>query len=349
METTTTYQVLNGNQRGNFASLEDFKKWAKGKLPTEGDNWQIKKVVMSEEEFEVECERKRINNPEIIKRILDTFCEKANVDKMLFNGSSIEQHILFDKTEYTVTDDRYMNMTIQQVQIYYMAEQLGYPWEKLDDLYANKDGIMNGRGDDHQDMSTFNSREYLTNELAPFFILKERFNIDDKDINEYMFNYGIIDRYKEVGKRRERFDDYEGTLAGKYPKMMKFWEHHFNNCWRIIRDNGLLRTLNLKEQLEAFKERIKDYPVDKVVVKRNTGDYKPCHNYTLEFPIEFDPHFEKLKNTMHPYAHIPNIMFRDEDIVITYSEYYGRNVNLRKSAQCDVDEKLYEYCTKNLK
>ena len=340
METTTTYQVLNGNSRGSFASLEDFKKWAKGKLPTEGDNWQIKKVVTSEEKFEVECERKRINNPEIIKRIIDKFCEKANTE---------ETKICFDGQECTVTDNRYMNMTIQQVTIYYMAEQLGYPWEKLDDLYANKDGIMNGRGDEHQDMSTFNRREYLTNQLAPFFILKERFNIDDKDINEYMFNYGIIDRYKEVGNRREHVNDYEGTLAGKYPKMMAFWKKHFYNNWNIAWSKGLLRYLDTKEQLEVFKERIKDYPVDNVVVKRNTGDYKPCHNYTLEFPVEFDPHFEELKNTMHTYVHIPNIMFRDEDIVITHSEYYGRNVNLRKSAQCDVDEKLYEYCVKNLK
>jgi hypothetical protein len=338
MVTTTFYQVLNGNSKSNFDSLEDFKKWAKGKLPTEGDNWKIKKLVMSEEEFEVECERKRINNPEIIKRIIDKFCEKANADKITFDG-----------TECTVTDDRYMNMTISQVSIYYMAEQLGYPWEKLDDLYANKDGIMNGRGRDFQDMSTFNSREWLTNTLAPFFILKERFNIDDKDINEDMFNYGSLDRYKEVGKKHEHFDDYEGTLAGKYPEMMAFWKKHFYNSWHITWDNGLVRWLEPKEQLEAFKERIKDYPVDKVVVKRNTGDYKPCHNYTLEFPAKFDPHYKELKNTMHPYVRIPNIMFRDHDIIITTSEYYGRKVNLRTSAQCDVDEKLYEYCTKNLK
>lgn len=338
METTTTYQVLNGNSRGGFASLEDFKKWAKGKLPSEGDNWKIKKVVTSEEEFEVECERKRINNHEIIKRILDMFCEKANPGEIVFDGQ-----------ECTVTDDRYMNMTISQVPIYYMAEQLGYPWEKLDDLYANKDGIMNGRGDSYQDMSTFNSREHLTNTLAPFFILKERFNIDDKDINEDMFNYGNLVRYKQVGKKHERFDDYEGTLAGKYPEMMKFYKEHFYDDWSIAWDTGLLRWLEPKEQLEVFKERIKDYPVDKVVVKRNTGDYKPCHNYTLEFPREFNPHYEELKNTMHPYAYIPNIMFRDGDIVITTSEYYGRHVNLRKSSQCDVDEKLYEYCTKHLK
>ena len=333
METTTTYQVLNGNSRSNFVSLEDFKKWAKGKLPTEGDIWKVKKVVTSEEEFDVECERKRITNPEIIKRILDTFCEKANVDEIVFDGQ-----------ECTVTDDRYMNMNISQIPIYYMAKQLGYPWEKLDDLYANKDGIMNGRGDKGDEY-----RKYLTNKLAPFFILKERFNIDDKDINEDMYNYGDIERSKYIKKKYTRYEDHEGTLAGKYPEMMEFWKEHFYDDWHITWNTGLVRWLEPEEQLEAFKERIKDYPIDKIVVKRNIGDYKPCHNYTLEFPREFDPHAEELKDTMHPYEHIPNIMFRDEDIVITHSEYYGRHVNLRTSAQCDVDEKLYEYCTKNLK
>lgn len=133
----------------------------------------------------------------------------------------------------------------------------------------------------------------------------------------------------------------------KYPEAYKFVQSYEDYTYPS-RKKGLVIELTTEEKLAAYKERIKEYPWDKVKVFYNIGDYKPCHNYKFEFPREFDPHKE-LHNTYSPIATIPGIMFRDEDIYVTNSNYIGRHVNHRASKQCDVDEKLYEYCTKNLK
>jgi hypothetical protein len=85
----------------------------------------------------------------------------------------------------------------------------------------------------------------------------------------------------------------------------------------------------------------------------NSGNYAPCNNYKLEV-VDFEeirksPELKE-SDSIHMWgAYIPGIMFRDEDIIITKDNYYGRNVSLSKSKACDVNDKLYEYCIKNLK
>ena len=340
MSKTIEFVVLNGNARKHFSSIEEFKTWAKDKLPNEGDEWKLEEIITQTKQHTIPCEKKRIVNTDVIKRIIDTFIEKANV-----------KNVKSDFPEWKMIDPKYNRLTIGQAEVYYMAEQLGYPWEKLDNIYANKDGIMNHRWDsEYHGYDTFEDREFYTNWLAPFFIIKDVFpeyNIDEKDITIEMYNYGHLSRSKKEGKKYIHYDDKEGTLAGKYPKMMKYYQETWHSKMAIY-DNIYVR-LSSEEYLEEYKKRIKEFPIDKITVEYNVGDYKPCHNYKLEFPHEFDPKGKDYWNTVNVFSRIPGIMFRNEDIYITNSKYVGRHVHHRATQQCDIDEKLYEYCTKNLK
>jgi len=46
---------------------------------------------------------------------------------------------------------------------------------------------------------------------------------------------------------------------------------------------------------------------------------------------------------------MPGIMFRNEDIYVTLSDYIGRHVNHMGKKRVDEDEELYKYCMRNLK
>ena len=52
---------------------------------------------------------------------------------------------------------------------------------------------------------------------------------------------------------------------------------------------------------------------------------------------------------MKTFSRLPGIMFRNDDIYITHSNYIGRKVNHMGSKIPNMDEELYNYCTKNLK
>ena len=93
MNKTTKFIVLNGNSRGSFDSIDDFKLWAKNKLPIEGDEWEIEEVITQVNKHTIPCERKRIVNTNIIKRIIDTFIEKANI-----------KNVSYDSDEWKMTD-----------------------------------------------------------------------------------------------------------------------------------------------------------------------------------------------------------------------------------------------------
>lgn len=343
-KTTTIYDFPNENFRKKFYSKEEALKHIEGKLPSNGKNWFLRKTVTIIEEETIESERKVIENKDIIKRIIDTFIDKANVNNVRFGSSD---------TPYKVTDPKYSRLTYGQAHVYYMAEKLGYPWEKLDDIYANKDGIMNHRWDEeHHGYDTFEDREFYTNWLAPFFIIKEVFpeyNIDEKDITIRNYNYGRLERSEpeKPGSRKYIHYDDPTTLAGKYPKMMEYYIKNWHSNMSIF--NTIYVQMKEAEALEEYKKRIKEYPIDKVVVEYNYGDYRPCHNYKISFPSEFDPRGEKYWNTMNIFARIPGIMFRNDDIYITNDNYIGRHVNHHGANRVDENEELYKYCIKNLK
>ena len=248
MEKNIEFVVLNGNARKHFCSIDEFKAWAKGKMPNEGEEWKLQEIITQTKEHTIPCERKRVVNTDVIKRIIDIFLEKAN-----------SHNVRYDFPEWKMIDPKYERLTIGQCEVYYMAEQLGYPWEKLDDIYANKDGIMNHRWDgEYHGYDTFEDREFYTNWLAPFFIIKDVFpeyNIDEKDITIDKYNYGHLSRSKKEGKKYVSYDDKEGTLAGKYPDMMKYYQENWHGGMHIY-DKKYFK-LSDEEYIEEYKKVIK--------------------------------------------------------------------------------------------
>ena len=327
----TEFIVQNGNARKHFVSIEEFKKWAKDKMPNSGDKWILNEVITETKVHEIESERKRVYDQSIVNRILTEFIEKANI-----------KNVNYDEYESTVTDPKYLNIKHNRLISYKIAEDIGYSWDKLDDFFKNKDNVLNNRlpkNDKYlKELSLEDAFQYCDwqiDELAKFWVVKDKFNIADEDINcDMVFTY--------VGNNYEK-----RKIQVKYPEAYKFVKSYDDYPYPS-RKKGLVIELTPEEKIAAYKERIKEYPWDKVKVFYNVGDYKPCHNYKIEFPQEFDPHKE-LFNTYNPIDIIPGIMFRDKDIYVTRSKYIGRHVNHRTSKQCDVDENLYKYCTKNLK
>jgi len=334
---STEFIVQNGDTRKHFASIEEFKEWAKDKMPNNGDKWILNEVITEIKVHKIKSERKRGYDQSIVNRILTEFIEKANT-----------KNVIYEDYESTVTDPKYLNFQHFQLIPYKIAEDIGYSWDKLDDFFKNKDNVLNNRLIDSKGINMFeeNLKEssledvlynycWQISTLANYWVVKDKFNIVDEDINyDMIFNYAG-NNYKKK------------KIEAKYPEAYKFVKSYEGYVYPS-RKKGLVIELTPEEKLAAFKERIKEYPWDKVEVFYNVGDYKPCHNYKIEFPQEFDPHKE-LFGTYNLIDFIPGIMFRDNDIYVTRSNYIGRHVHHRASKQCDVDEKLYEYCTKNLK
>lgn len=328
---TIEFIVQNGNARKHFISIEEFKKWAKDKMPNSGDKWILNEVITETKVHEIESDRKRIYDQSIVNRILTEFIEKANI-----------KNVKYDEYEITITDPKYLNLKRHRLIPYKIAEDIGYSWDKLDDFFENKDNILNDRlikfNKNFKELSLEDALDYYDwaiVELAKFWVVKDKFNIADEDIN-----YSMV--YEYIGNNYEK-----RKIEAKYPEAYKFIKS-YEDYEYPSRCKGLVVELTAEEKLTAYKERIKEYPWNKVKVFYNIGDYKPCHNYKIEFPQEFDPHKE-LFFTYNPIDFIPGIMFRDKDIYVTRSNYIGRNVNHRASKQCDIDENLYKYCTKNLK
>lgn len=324
-ETTTLYNFPNESGiRKSFTSKEAALKYVKDKLPTDGKNWVLRKTITTIEEETIESTRKLIENKDILKRIIDRFIEKATADNIKFDGR-----------QYKCNNEKYANIEYREVEAYLFAEQEGFPWEKLDDWFSNKDGILEGRFDNYYgEVIDYNDRygcSLIASELALWYIISDKFNIDLNDI-------------------KAELDDYDHKeLTNKYPEAKKYLENNYNR--RGIYDNIIYGPMENQEALDIYKERLKKYPIEHAFVNYNIGDYKPCHNYKIEFPEEFDPNYTgKQTNKLGDYFNpIPGIMFRDNDIYITYSNYIGRHVSYRQSKRVDETEELYNYCVKNLK
>lgn len=318
----TEYILKNGNARKHFLSLEEFEKWAKDKMPFSGDTWILDKVTT--ESVTLPSKRIAKKDPGIIKRILDQFIDKATLQNIQFDGMSLPQ---------TPKDPKYKDLSHVKLGVYLLADEYNYPWADLDHLYEHKNGVYSLLNEPNIDLKNI---DYYISLLAPFFILQQKYNIDLGDINLKNYNYGS--KHDSAGKVRTEY------LANKYPKAM---DEARNKPWQL--SQGILRTISEQEALDEYKKRILDFPVDTVEVVYNVGDYRPCHNYKLNFLPEYDVKGKNYCNTLNIYSRMPGIMFRDKDIYITFSNYIGRHTNLRNSQQIDVDEKLFNYCTRLLK
>lgn len=313
------YVLKNGNARKHFLSIDEFKKWAKNKMPFSGDTWELDKIET--ETVKIKSERIAKNDPSVIKAIITKFIDKASL-----------QNIKFDSLPVIPKDPKYNNLSRIKLGLYILADEYNYPWSDLDYLFQCKNGIYNLLNVPDVDLS---EPEFYMTWLAPFFILQQKYNIDPSDINLKNYNYGS--KHDPAGKQRPEF------LANKYPEAMK----EAREKPRIL-SRSMLKTLSEQEALDEYKKRLLDFPIDTVKVVYNVGDYKPCHNYKLYFLPENDLKGKNYYNTLNIFSRMPGIMFRDHDIYITYSNYIGENT-LRYQQQIDVDDKLFNYCTRFLK
>lgn len=341
INTTTIYDFPNENFRKKFNTREDALKHIEGKLPANGKDWVLRKTVTTVEEETIVSERKLIENKEIIKKIVDEFIKKATVD-----------NVKFDSYENKLTDNRYARFSNFTATEYLFAEKVGFPWEKLDDWFNNKDGILEGRFDNYYgtEMHYNNKKEteFPACHLAHWYVISEMFNIDLNDITIENENYGRADRSKKEGKKYVHYID-PTTLAAKYPKAKKYLDDNYDSMG--LYHSHISVPMDAQERLDIYKEKLKKYPIEKAVVYYNTGDYRPCHNYKIEFPDEFNPDFtEDAYPTLGDiFWRMPGIMFRNEDIYVTQSDYIGRHVNHTGKKRVDETEELYKYCIKNLK
>lgn len=180
---------------------------------------------------------------------------------------------------------------------------------------------------------------------------------------------------------RKKFDSKEDALnyiEGKLPANGKNWllrrtetmidvqEETIDSKRKVIENKDIIKrivdtfiekaTANIvrfeymsytqaEKALYEYKERLKKCKIEDAIVFYNSGNYKPCNNYKIEFPSKND---EVLDNGERFYF-MPGIMFRNDDIYITKYNYVGRNVSCNSSKRTDETEELYNYCVKNLK
>lgn len=343
-ETTTFYDFPEENIRKKFTSRDEALKYVKDKLPANGKDWVLRKTVTTIEEETIESTRKLIENKDIIKRIIDAFIEKATINNVKFSTPGA----------YKCTNEKYANISHSVVDAYYFAEKIGFPWEKLDDWFNNKDGILEGRFDEWfntDEKPNYNNRDitdFIAEHLALWYMVSDKFNIDLKDITEENYNYGSDERYKVKGNKSIHYKD-PTTLAGKYPEAKKYIDE--NNEFLGIYNSGIYVEMDKQEALDLYKEKLKNYPIEHAVVYYNVGDYRPCHNYKIEFPYEFEPGYRgegSLAKLGETFYRMPGIMFRNDDIYITGDNYIGRHVHHTGSKKVDETEELYNYCVKNL-
>lgn len=336
---TVEYKFVGEGIRTSFNSIEAALAYVKKKnlLPVNGHRWEIEEIHHKVISHVFESERQVIDNEEITKRIIDYFLEHATIENVSFD----EYPEFFNDPEHR--DFKYHN----QLYAYLCCRHyLGYTKENFIELY-NK--LCEESGDK-------NSLYYWNIcELCCYYAIKDKYGINEKDIclvdNQKFDSKDVnpILTCNEAAKKeidRWLHDMYFADFANFKPGEYGFYEQP--NIWRNVEG---------QELLDMYKETLRTLPVEKMTWSYNVGDYKPCHNYKLDVVEDTsDNRIDIVEpelitdDGIHMWGrHIPGIMFRNDDIIVTNDEYYGRNVNLKTSKAVDVDEKLYEYCIKNLK
>ena len=320
------FKFIGENMRGGFQSIEDALKYVKTKLPANGKSWKIEEVHTKVIEHEFESERKAIDNKEITKRIIDYFIEHATVD----NVKTTEHLQYFMNPEH-----RDFRFSHQLYSFLCIQHYLGYTKEQYWELYND----LMSKNNDHSD--------YRVSQGICWLAIANKFNLSKDDIIKITLAEGWKDyeEYSEKHKNASKEIIY-------WLNDLNYVDGYENDSWKISYPNvkekpNIWKWCTDQEFLDTYKERLKQIPIEDFEWRYNIGDYKPCHNYKLSLKPEKDISYDDY--TIHMFNRLPGIMFRNNDIYITHDDYYGRNVNLRKSSVIDVNEDLYNYCIKNLK
>jgi hypothetical protein len=341
---TIEFKFVGEGIKTSFNSIDEALAYVNKKklLPVNGESWEIEEIHHKIISHIFESERKVIDNPEITKRIIDYFLEHATIENVSFN-----QHPQF------FNDPEHRNFRYHDQLYAYLCckHYLGYTRDQFVELYKK---FWN---------ENCNEDKYVyfgdICKLCCYYAIKDKFGFDEKDIclvNDPKYislkhvNH-VLEANEKAKKEVEKwthdmyFADGGGFTPGKYGFDKS------PNIWRNVEG---------QELLDMYKEVLRTLPIENMHWSYNVGDYKPCHNFKLD--VVKDPYNDKntlvgdnsldiiVDNGIHMWGKfIPGIMFRNDDVIVTNDKYYGRHVNLRASKAVDVDEKLYEYCIKNLK
>jgi len=319
------YKFVGETIRRGFGSIDEALKYIDGKLPANGKDWTIEEIHTKVIQHKIESKRKVIDNKEITKKIIDYFIKHATINNVNFDSN--EQ--FFINPEHR--DFRYHD----QLYSFLCAEKyLGYNKEQYWELYNE----INKKFEK-------NNYTYFGNvcKAIVYIALSNKYGLTKEDILKINF-----DDYTELK-----------TFEEKYPKMSKECYHLMHDLYMadgdgfrpgeygdIMEKPNIWRYVKGQELLDYYIEELKKIPIDDFEWERNVGDYKPCHNYKLKVKKDNIPDEQR---SIHMYTWgLPGIMFRDNDIYVTNSNYIGRHVHHKNTLSVDVDENLYNYCIKNL-
>lgn len=337
---TVEFKFVGESVRKSFKSTEEALAYVKKKnlLPANGKSWEIEEVHTKVISYTFENERKAIDNKEITKKIVDYFLEHATIENVHFSDH-----------EVYINDPENRNFRYYNQMYAYLCckKYLGYDRDKFVELYKKF-----YRENCDEDGHVFES---CICELCCYYALKDKYGINEDDMHlvvDPKYNWKTTNPIF-----KEKYHEAYLEVYDWIQEMFMADGGHFRKgeYGGIMEEPKIWHYAEGQELLDLYKETIRALPIEDMTWTYNVGDYKPCHNYKLDVVKKWNEDKENenvidSENTVHMWGKfIPGIMFRDGDIYVTDSAYFGRNVNLRSRKAVDVDEKLYEYCIKNLK
>lgn len=326
---TVTYKFVGETIKSSFNSIEDALEYvnSKNRLPANGKSWIIEEIHNKIIQHTIISNRKVIDNKEITKNIVNYFIEHATVDNVKFD--TIPQ--FFINPEH-----RNFRCHVQLYSFLCIEKYLGYTKEQYWKLYNE---LCN---------KYKNDRYVSLNSICImicYYAMAEKYGFNrEKIFNTNFTDYNILINEIEknnplITKERTYWllnlylaDGHDHLKPGKYEGI-----NEPPNIWRYM---------SVEELLNYYKEELKKIPIEDFEWEYNIGNYKPCHNYKLNIKHN---NISDNECSIHMYGHgLPGIMFRDEDIYVTDSNYIGRHVSHTNTLAVDVNEDLYNYCIKNL-
>lgn len=353
IENSVEYRFVGERIRKTFDSIDDALKHVKGKLPSNGKSWIIEEVHTKIIQHEIKSDRQVIDNKDITKRIIDYFLEHASVENVLIGSDIFWQYIINqDHRSFSYYQDLYSFLCCEKM--------LGYNKDQFWKLYKEVEDILKNDIKDLPTEDRWIGRGDVADILC-FIALSEKYGFTKDEmiqlgrdilIGYHKGDYNVLDRFKNQSLNAS-------DIAEEHNYWMKdlYYAdgHDFSRgpySTRIKTKPNIWRTVTDEEKLEYYKNEIRKLSLDDFQWEYNIGNYKPCHNYKLTIKnknIDENGHINYDNYSLHMCSfYLPGIMFRNNDIYITYEQYIGRNVNHTQSLPVDVDENLYKYCIRNL-
>lgn len=327
--TTAVYKFVGELSNKSYPTLEAALMSRKGKFPANGKTWEIDQITTNVKHYSIVSENQVSDNQEITKRIIDYFCEHATLNNVKIDDMYPYEGKIFANPKYrNLKYDMY-----NRLQGFFCCNHyLGWTFERYIEEWEGLKGNLSKGG-----------KEMYEGFITDFLIYKaiqKKFGIKDKDIEFHDEKHG-----ENIWVEFPYRDEIDKKYPGIYEEL-KRWDYLYMD--KDIDGSPLWEKITKQEMLDEYKKVLKEIPISEFEWEYNSGDYKPCNNYKLNVKNREDD-TERYQVFGEKGIDVYGVMFRDGDVVITANNYYGRHVNHRTTTKVNVDEKLYEYCTKNLK